>query len=562
MRTDIQIMNLITTESLTKGMKRDNCISRKKNVFEGKNMERSNRMNSENPSVFKETFDQATHSREKEIPKEDVGMRRVQTGKECANKSRDTKDSDRIKEGNIHAAESAEKYMKNEGGKQTETAVEIIKNVLAVISEKLDLHVNIDDGLENLSSDIMSENVLEQMAEILYALKGISQLLSKSVENDVALDVKGVAIAPKDAAELEKVLRVQIVNLEMALASLGVAKGVVQAVSEKGMQPDSLMGKGVVSASSIPVALDPATLSMPEDQVKQIVGNMVKVNENQIEAVIARMVALSQKKSGQPQKPTGVEVEVRGLSGKGNHISAKANPVEIGTFDSLTMRRLLNVDKGENVVAENAIEKNVTEGTKLVTPTLSSGSSMVSAQPLQPVVTMPQETTEFVSGMGGVEKTSVQGDSMSFRMPAMPNRTLEETVMSQVTQRFSSAIKNGFQEIRLTLKPESLGEIKMTVQMEGDIVMARINVESQQVKQIVESNLQSLKDALEEHNLQAGSFDVNVNQGQKDRDGHALKSETGSSDIVPDEESESIDKLTVRSETGRRFGSNSIEFFA
>ena len=45
---------------------------------------------------------------------------------------------------------------------------------------------------------------------------------------------------------------------------------------------------------------------------------------------------------------------------------------------------------------------------------------------------------------------------------------------------------------------------------------ARIQVENQQVKQIVESNLQLLKDALAEQNLQAGSFEVNVGDGWGD----------------------------------------------
>lgn len=135
--------------------------------------------------------------------------------------------------------------------------------------------------------------------------------------------------------------------------------------------------------------------------------------------------------------------------------------------------------------------------------------------------------------------------------------------MFQVTQRLSSAVKNGIHEIRLVLKPESLGDMRMTIQIEGDVVMAKINVESQQVKQIVENNLQALKDALEEQNLQAGAFDVNVNQGNSENDESSSESGSHNAETMgPEEEGAFSSNLTVGTETGRRFGSNSIEFFA
>jgi flagellar hook-length control protein FliK len=105
--------------------------------------------------------------------------------------------------------------------------------------------------------------------------------------------------------------------------------------------------------------------------------------------------------------------------------------------------------------------------------------------------------------------------------------------------------------------------------MDGDIVIAKIQVESQQVKQIVESNLQSLKDSLSEHNLQAGSFDVNVGSGWGRQPGEAgdggfAKQHNVSGSLSGEDLQTSLETGTVAhtgQETGRRFGSNTVEFF-
>ena len=121
-------------------------------------------------------------------------------------------------------------------------------------------------------------------------------------------------------------------------------------------------------------------------------------------------------------------------------------------------------------------------------------------------------------------------------------------------------------EIRLILRPESLGDVRMTIRMEGDVVMARIHVENQQVKQIIESNLQSLKDSLEEQNLQAGNFDVNVNQGsEKEMQdlahlGRSAQSRDNAEEIMQQDRDDKT--MNIGTETGRRFGSNTIEYFA
>jgi flagellar hook-length control protein FliK len=154
-------------------------------------------------------------------------------------------------------------------------------------------------------------------------------------------------------------------------------------------------------------------------------------------------------------------------------------------------------------------------------------------------------------------------------------KNLEESVMTQVTEKLNAAVKNGITEMRIMLRPESLGEMHLKIRLEGDVVMAKIYVENQQVKHIVESNLVMLKDALAQHNLQAGTFSVDVNSGnngmrdhmgsaqdlaaQQGQDGDGKQA--GSDNGAAREESSETD-MANGIETGRRFGNNTIEFFA
>ncbi|MBN1576083.1 MAG: flagellar hook-length control protein FliK, partial [Chitinispirillaceae bacterium] len=104
-----------------------------------------------------------------------------------------------------------------------------------------------------------------------------------------------------------------------------------------------------------------------------------------------------------------------------------------------------------------------------------------------------------------------------------------------------------------------------------DVVAAKIEVQNQQVKEIMERNLPMLKDALAQQNLTAGSFDIQINGGSGRHPGAASQEpwneqETAQGNLFQkekeDENSSSDRQQQPGRETGRRFGSNSVEYFA
>jgi flagellar hook-length control protein FliK len=147
-------------------------------------------------------------------------------------------------------------------------------------------------------------------------------------------------------------------------------------------------------------------------------------------------------------------------------------------------------------------------------------------------------------------------------------KLFEKEIIEQVQKTIlSTANKNGSHQISLTLNPEKLGEVKLTIQVDGNVVSAKINVENLQVKNIIEQNLQQLKEALDKQNLSAGSLDVNVGENeardlQEKLHNAKIRAQNktgfnGEEGVITDES-----QFELGVDTGRRYGTNSFEFFA
>lgn len=89
---------------------------------------------------------------------------------------------------------------------------------------------------------------------------------------------------------------------------------------------------------------------------------------------------------------------------------------------------------------------------------------------------------------------------------------LQSRIMEQVVE----AVKTNFRtddlksEMIMKLKPESLGNVSLKVSVEKGIVLAEFQVESQAVKQALESNLQDLRSALQDKGFNVFDLDVSV----------------------------------------------------
>jgi len=92
-------------------------------------------------------------------------------------------------------------------------------------------------------------------------------------------------------------------------------------------------------------------------------------------------------------------------------------------------------------------------------------------------------------------------------------KTFQPDVMKQVVEKAMMNIRNGQSSIRINLKPEALGQLKMQITTENNQVMVKILTEVPIVKEIIEGSLSQLKVDFQNQGLEIEKFDVSVNHG-------------------------------------------------
>ncbi len=406
-------------------------------------------------------------------------------------------------------------------------AAEVVIGAVKKIAETLNM--NIAPEMDSLSLQKVSQENIKQFAEIVSVLKSITEVLENTVRQGLPIDTGKVLLDVEDASQTVDVLRTELFKIELALNTLGIAQQV---------HSEAARGMDVSMMSGIPQARDPADLSMPLKQVQKIFGDLLE---------------------GRPPGKQTVDIPSMTAVQTANE---QVKEMAIGSFDAGTYRAILKLEKKEKVGKENIQSAENLQDIKIPINQDPAVAMNVSESKADVEECIPVVQT------GGINQSTNQNISMETRISSALQRTTEDNVMNQLTSKMHNLVRSGETEIRIQLRPESLGEVKLSIRMEGDIVAARIQVENQQVKQIVESNLQSLRDALSEQNLQAGSLEVNVGNGwgrQHDQpsSSHVIKSGTNDSDITNDSaEEDSGQRVNVGIETGHRYGNNSVEYYA
>ncbi|MGE5606479.1 MAG: flagellar hook-length control protein FliK [Bacteroidota bacterium] len=110
--------------------------------------------------------------------------------------------------------------------------------------------------------------------------------------------------------------------------------------------------------------------------------------------------------------------------------------------------------------------------------------------------------------------------SVSNSIQAQPSGTAEvastsrEELFSQLVEHAKVVIDNGGSEMEVNLRPEHLGKLQLKVTIENEVVTAKFVAESQQVKEIIESNLSQLKRNLQENGMEVDTIMVSVGNHQ------------------------------------------------
>lgn len=83
--------------------------------------------------------------------------------------------------------------------------------------------------------------------------------------------------------------------------------------------------------------------------------------------------------------------------------------------------------------------------------------------------------------------------------------------ISEIAQKASTLILKDKNEMNIQLIPENLGKISIKIGLNEGTLTGKIYAENYSVKEIIESNLNQLRDSLEEQGLNIGGLEVHIN---------------------------------------------------
>jgi flagellar hook-length control protein FliK len=435
----------------------------------------------------------------------------------------------------------------NDKDSDLSNASQVVTEALSTIAQLLNLSSS--QGNVTIQTNNLSDSSKEQLAEILYSLKGISSQLEEAVNNNQSVVINGATLDASQAASIDKLLRVETFHIEMALETAGVSADIADILAQKNNV--SSANNGIVSAT------DPSQISMPASQIKQVMENIDSDTTDETVDTLFQKLAASLRDANTSSGNTAVggnklqDVQVVSTQ-------ETAQNSDTGGFDSKVMRTILKID---NTEAEN---QDAADG--VVKLNLASSKTPVAENPAGSAQNSDNSSAVSLVDSGNSNNQNNMFSVLSDIKTTTTGKLVEDSVMNQVTDKLQSAVKNGVNEIRLLLKPESLGEMRVKLTVDGDVVMGKIYVESQQVKHILESNMQTLKDSFAQHNLQVGTFEVNVGGDSWKQMTDMQNPDSGfvnaGNKEVENAQADNIPDVANGMDTGRRFGSNTFEFFA
>lgn len=113
---------------------------------------------------------------------------------------------------------------------------------------------------------------------------------------------------------------------------------------------------------------------------------------------------------------------------------------------------------------------------------------------------------------GGIR---IMARSSEFSASAAQQPVQPDELFDQIVERAKLMVKMNGAEMKIDLKPDSLGKLSIKVMFEDGLVTARFVTDNHQVKQMLESNLSTLRHNLENQGIKVDRTEVEVQVGNQ-----------------------------------------------
>ncbi len=403
-------------------------------------------------------------------------------------------------------------------------------------SRRNDTAVNNNAGQDNNSKTKFKSFAEVQMSRKPVSTKSVGQADSSKEVADVSTDeakepekyddqiaaiAQMLGIAPEQLADLAKQLGFSLKDLKNIDKLTVFMQKVSDLLELNDKQKDTLLklatevtkqikpeSEAVTENSNIPASEDinptekvSIDLSKLASSVKEKLDALIENGQNnpglisdQVAKIIAAMKGQSQSEVKViSQSLAADDVETVAIDGDNKNVDAKKIDTETKTRD---------VSHEDN--AESA------ESSKPQFPLQGQNTSNQTATPDEQNLTQNFQAFGDVKSVLNNNQIATEKSAFSIRQPI---RTSD--VVNQVMEQAKVILGQDKSEMVIQLKPDHLGKLELKVVTEQGIVAAKFIAESQQVKEIIETNMQLLKDSLQKQGIAVDGVSVQVGQDNR-----------------------------------------------
>lgn len=249
------------------------------------------------------------------------------------------------------------------------------------------------------------------------------------------------------------------------------------------------------------------------------------------ETVKAKLDSLAQTVKSNPEAlPTEVSKVIAAMKSQ-THV--KINDAATQTVVSDGERMSVNVPENvaETTSEQGAIKLDESKSQKDLTAKYSSQNSssdeskenatsdvQVKVQSADAASQNGQQEQPNVNLFADIKANAVNSPIAADKQTAsVPTTVKPSEVLNQVIETAKVIVGQEKSEMVIHLKPDHLGKLELKVVTEQGIVAAKFIAENQQVKEVIETNMQLLKDSLQKQGLSINGVSVQVGQDNRNQ---------------------------------------------
>jgi len=121
------------------------------------------------------------------------------------------------------------------------------------------------------------------------------------------------------------------------------------------------------------------------------------------------------------------------------------------------------------------------------------------------------QNNDFISGIQNNTQKEIFKAFTEVINRTQANKNVDTAeIIKQIVERLKTDFTSEVTQIKVTLKPEYLGDISLKIASQDGVITAQFTAQNQRVKEIIEANFNQLKDTLNEQGIEVSQISVNI----------------------------------------------------